>query len=524
MSPDGGELSFNCLAFASSPKFSGQSGFKLQLSIVSQQWHFQPTILFSSMHRSDHFTCSTMAGGARAERAERAEQAKSGPFRLKELVSQYIQRALSEAGSGMKALLLDDSTAGIVGCAFSQSQGLQHEVFLTQTLDHSLPQPLPGVKAIVLARPSHQSIHRIRSLLSSSPALFPEAHIFFTNITRDGALQDIADADSQCLVQQVQEFFIDYVAIDPHHFTLDIRQQSHSLTLAPPNWAPPSQQQVHDRIVEGVASALLSLRRRPVVRYQRKSASAQRIAQDVHRLAYDQEAGLFDFRRAEGLVLLVVDRLDDPVTPLLSQWTYKAMVHELLGIHLNRVDLSGTSYAQQLKQQQQSQRQSAEVVLDEESDNFYRENMHGSYGELGNNLKQLVDDFQQQSQSKQNVQTIEDMQRFVESYPEFRAKQTNVSKHVALMTELSRIVDDRHLMRVSQCEQELACGSDRSSAYDETASLVRDRSIRDADKLRLVILFALRYERESPRQVRSLCDLLSTSGVPAKQVVSDSPF
>jgi vacuolar protein sorting-associated protein 45 len=139
-------------------------------------------------------------------------------------------------------------------------------------------------------------------------------------------------------------------------------------------------------------------------------------------------------------------------------------------------------------------------------------------------LKQLVDDFQQQSQSKQNVQTIEDMQRFVESYPEFRAKQTNVSKHVALMTELSRIVDDRHLMRVSQCEQELACGSDRSSAYDETASLVRDRSIRDADKLRLVILFALRYERESPRQVRSLCDLLSTSGVPAKQVVSDSPF
>jgi hypothetical protein len=30
------------------------------------------------------------------------------------------------------------------------------------------------------------------------------------------------------------------------------------------------------------------------------------------------------------------------VTPLLSQWTYQAMVHELLGINNNRVSLAGT--------------------------------------------------------------------------------------------------------------------------------------------------------------------------------------
>ena len=32
--------------------------------------------------------------------------------------------------------------------------------------------------------------------------------------------------------------------------------------------------------------------------------------------------------------------MNDPVTPLLSQWTYQAMVHELLGIVNGRVDLS----------------------------------------------------------------------------------------------------------------------------------------------------------------------------------------
>ncbi len=30
-------------------------------------------------------------------------------------------------------------------------------------------------------------------------------------------------------------------------------------------------------------------------------------------------------------LLLILDRSDDPLTPLLNQWTYQAMVHELLG-------------------------------------------------------------------------------------------------------------------------------------------------------------------------------------------------
>lgn len=41
---------------------------------------------------------------------------------------------------------------------------------------------------------------------------------------------------------------------------------------------------------------------------------------------YQQESGLFDFRRTEvSPLLLIVDRRDDPVTPLLNQWTYQVI-------------------------------------------------------------------------------------------------------------------------------------------------------------------------------------------------------
>ena len=58
-----------------------------------------------------------------------------------------------------------------------------------------------------------------------------------------------------------------------------------------------------------------------------------------HRM--QSESSLFDFRLTQvPPLLLILDRRNDPVTPLLSQWTYQAMVHELLGIHNGRVDLS----------------------------------------------------------------------------------------------------------------------------------------------------------------------------------------
>lgn len=48
---------------------------------------------------------------------------------------------------------------------------------------------------------------------------------------------------------------------------------------------------------------------------------------DMQKLMYQQESGLFDFRRTEiSPLLLIVDRRDDPVTPLLNQWTYQVQV------------------------------------------------------------------------------------------------------------------------------------------------------------------------------------------------------
>ncbi|XP_023919186.1 vacuolar protein sorting-associated protein 45 homolog [Quercus suber] len=162
------------------------------------------------------------------------------------------------------------------------------------------------------------------------------------------------------------------------------------------------------------------------------------------KLMYQQESGLFDFRRMEvSLLWLVIDRRDNPVTPLLNQWTYQAMVHELIGIQDNKVDLRNIG---KLPTDQQ------EVVLSSEQDAFFKANMYENFGDIGMNIKRLVDEFQQISKSNQSIQTIEDTAKFVDKYPEYRKMHGNVSKHVTLVTEMSKIVEERKLMLVSETE------------------------------------------------------------------------
>ncbi|KAE8718620.1 hypothetical protein F3Y22_tig00110009pilonHSYRG00262 [Hibiscus syriacus] len=85
------------------------------------------------------------------------------------------------------------------------------------------------------------------------------------------------------------------------------------------------------------------------------------------KLMYQQESGLFYFRRMEvSPLLLIVDRRDDLVTPLLNQWTNQAMVPELIGIQDNKVELRSVGKFP-LDQQ--------EVMPSSEQDAFFKANI-----------------------------------------------------------------------------------------------------------------------------------------------------
>ena len=77
----------------------------------------------------------------------------------------------------------------------------------------------------------------------------------------------------------MQEFYADFVAIDPYHFTLNM--PSNHVYMLPAVEADSKLERFRHRVVDGIASIFLALKRRPVIRYQRTSDIAKTIAQDT---------------------------------------------------------------------------------------------------------------------------------------------------------------------------------------------------------------------------------------------------
>ncbi|KAK4576585.1 hypothetical protein RGQ29_027217 [Quercus rubra] len=331
--------------------------------------------------------------------------------------------------------LVNDLQVSIVSVGYSQSELLKKEVFLVELVDsiYKSKEPMSHLKAVYFLSPTSENIQHLRQQLASPR--FGEYHL--------------SVADEQEVVQQIQEFYADFVAIDPYHFTLNM--PSNHIYMLPAVVDPSNSQHFCDRV----------------------------------KLMYQQESGLFDFRRMEvSALLLVIDRRDDPVTPLLNQWTYQAMVHELIDIQDNKVDLRNIG---KLPKDQQ------EVVLSSEQDAFFKANMYENFGDIG-----------------MNINMVEDMAKFVDKYPEYRKMHGNVSKHVTLVTEMSKIVEGRKLMLVSETEQELACNGGQVAAFEAVTNLLNNESVSDIDRLRIVMLYALRYEKESPVQLMQLFNNLAS--------------
>ncbi|XP_076157736.1 vacuolar protein sorting-associated protein 45 [Alosa pseudoharengus] len=409
-------------------------------------------------------------------------------------VKQYVSKMIESSGPGMKVLLMDKETTSIVSVVYTQSEILQKEVYLFERIDSQNRDSMKHLKAICFLRPTKENVeHLIQELRRPKYSVY---FIYFSNVISKSEVKALAEADEQEVVAEMQEFYGDFIAVNPHVFSLNLTGVARGRS-----WEP----SLLTRTTQGLTSVLLALKKCPMIRYQLSSDMAKRLAESVKQII-TKEYELFDFRKTEvPPLLLILDRSDDAITPLLNQWTYQAMVHELLGLNNNRIDLSRVpGISKDLR----------EVVLSAENDEFYANNLYLNFGEIGTNIKNLMEDFQKKKpKGQQKLESITDMKAFVENYPQFKKMSGTVSKHVTVVGELSRLVSDRCLMEVSEVEQELACQNDHSNAQQMVRRLLQHPRVADLDAVRLVMLYALRYEKHSNSILPSLMDDLQRKGV-----------
>ncbi|KAG6841995.1 hypothetical protein C0991_004486 [Blastosporella zonata] len=305
-------------------------------------------------------------------------------------VETYVTKLIATP-STMKVLLLDSHTTPIVSLAATQSTLLSHQVYLTDRIDNKKRDRMPHMKCVCFLQNNEDSLAALEAELSEPK--YGEYYLYFSNILSKTAIERLAEVDEYEVVKEVQEYFADYAPLLPCLFSLN-----HTPTSSKPLYGSTPNtwdSKALEHAVQGLTAVLLSLKKKPIIRYEKMSGMAKKLAVEVQ-----------------------------------------------------------------------------EILLTTNTDPFFQAHYLATFGDLGSSLKNYVQSYQSRSMahSPSAINSISDMKKFVEEYPEFRKLGGNVSKHVALVGELSRIVGRDKLLEIGEVEQGLATSAGTDQRQDDLFS------------------------------------------------------
>lgn len=380
--------------------------------------------------------------------------------------------------SRIKVLLLDKDTTPVISMCATQSDLLKHEIYLVETIENNERDVMRHLKCLVYVKPSDRTIdYLVKELENPKYGVY---HIFFNNMVSKSQLERLAEADSLSAVVKVEEIFQDYQVLNEYLFSFGLEE--HNLMTQQGIW----DESILETTTSSLTSLLLSLKIKPNIRYDSRSTLCNRLAKTVQKMIDTNEKSLFDFPKMDSTpCLLILDRNADPYTPLLQPWTYQSMINEYIGIQRNIVDLSGISGIDKTL---------SKVTLSSKEDQFFKETRYLNFGELGDKVSTYVNKYKDSTKINAQLDSIADIKKFIEKYPEFKKLSGNVAKHMAIVGELDKQLASHNIWDISEVEQNLVVHKEYQDDYDSLLKLLRDPKVLDDYKLKLGCIFLLRHD------------------------------
>ncbi|KAJ8437517.1 hypothetical protein Cgig2_027592 [Carnegiea gigantea] len=239
-----------------------------------------------------------------------------------------------------------------------------------------------------------------------------------------------------------------------------------------------------------IATAFASMRELPFVRYGAaksldpatvttyRDLLPTKLAAYIWNNLTKYKATIANFPQTETCELLVVDRSVDPIAPLIHEWTYDAMCHDLL-------NLEGNKYVHEVPSKRGGPPKKMEVLL-EEHDSIWQELRHLHIADVYKRLDEKVTNFKSNNKAAQihGSRKICDLpeselQKIAHALPEYVEQKTMFSLHAEIADKIGRIIREQGLKDIGQLEQDLVFGD--AGTKDDVSR---------ENKLRLLIVYA----------------------------------
>ena len=193
-------------------------------------------------------------------------------------------------------------------------------------------------------------------------------------------------------------------------------------------------------------------------------------------------------------VLIITDRSMDLMAPLVHEFTYQAMAHDLLPIK------EGDKVSFHMKINEGTPGEEEKDMELHDADKVWVDNRHRH---MKDTIDKLMDDFNKfinqnpnftnETQNTTSLNAIKDM---LAGLPQFQEMKEAYSLHLTMAQEAMNVFEKHKLPDVASVEQTLATGVDEDfkkpkNILEQVVRLLDDDAISTADRLRLVTTYVL---------------------------------
>ncbi|XVF10755.1 hypothetical protein REPUB_Repub07fG0210200 [Reevesia pubescens] len=407
---------------------------------------------------------------------------------------------MKDSKSTWKVLIMDKVTVKIMSNSCKMADITAEGVSLVEDI-YRRRQPLPSMDAIYFIQPTKENVIMFLSDMSGKTPLYKKAFVYFSSsISRELAAHIKKDSSVMRRIGGLSEMNLEYFAIDSQGFITDNGKALEDLFADEENTRKGDA--CLNVMATRIATVFASLREFPFVRYRAaKSLDPMTMTTFRDLIPTKLAAGIWNclvkyksipnFPQRETCELLILDRSIDQIAPVIHEWTYDAMCHDLL-------NMEGNKYVHEVPSKTEGLPEKKEVLL-EEHDPIWLELRHAHIADASERLHEKMTNFVSKNKAAQlqhgsrdgGELSTRELQKMVQALPQYSEQVDKLSLHVEIAGKINRIIRDLGLRELGQLEQDLVFGD--AGMKDVIKFLTTNEEVSHQNKLRLLMILAAIY-------------------------------